>query len=44
MYVGGNRGMGQIYPYGRKSNNTIYNATGTGIVSKSYEKKRWGTK
>ncbi|KAL2251452.1 UNVERIFIED_CONTAM: Cytochrome f [Sesamum indicum] len=28
---GGNRGRGQIYPDGSKSNNTIYNATGAGI-------------
>ncbi|WMV19121.1 hypothetical protein MTR67_012506, partial [Solanum verrucosum] len=27
IYVGGNRGRGQIYPDGNKSNNTIYNAT-----------------
>ncbi|XBH73017.1 hypothetical protein VPH35_100192 [Triticum aestivum] len=28
IYVGGNRGRGQIYPDGSKSNNTVYNATG----------------
>ncbi|KAJ4731247.1 Cytochrome f [Rhynchospora pubera] len=27
IYVGGNRGRGQIYPDGSKSNNTVYNAT-----------------
>ncbi|XP_026382583.1 uncharacterized protein LOC113277802 [Papaver somniferum] len=27
---GGNRGRGQIYPDGSKSNNTVYNATSTG--------------
>ncbi|KAF2952745.1 hypothetical protein DAI22_01g358000 [Oryza sativa Japonica Group] len=30
IYVGGNRGRGQIYPDGSKSNNTVYNATSTG--------------
>ncbi|KAL8223776.1 hypothetical protein R6Q57_019251 [Mikania cordata] len=34
IYVGGNRGRGQIYPDGSKSNNTVYNATASGIVSK----------
>ncbi|MBA0629512.1 hypothetical protein Godav_024056, partial [Gossypium davidsonii] len=29
IYVGGNRGRGQIYPDGNKSNNTVYNATAT---------------
>ena len=29
IYVGGNRGRGQIYPDGSKSNNTVYNATAT---------------
>ncbi|KAB2065717.1 hypothetical protein ES319_A09G108900v1 [Gossypium barbadense] len=33
IYVGGNRGRGQIYPDGNKSNNTVYNATATGIGS-----------
>ncbi len=27
IYVGGNRGRGQIYPDGSKSNNTVYNDT-----------------
>ncbi|KAL5759720.1 hypothetical protein ACOSQ2_018558 [Xanthoceras sorbifolium] len=27
IYIGGNRGRGQIYPDGTKSNNTVYNAT-----------------
>jgi len=26
IYLGGNRGRGQVYPYGTKSNNTVYNA------------------
>ncbi|KQK12757.1 hypothetical protein BRADI_1g05781v3 [Brachypodium distachyon] len=29
IYVRGNRGRGQIYPDGSKSNNTVYNATST---------------
>ncbi|KAI3847239.1 hypothetical protein MKX03_029719 [Papaver bracteatum] len=34
IYVGGNKGRGQIYPDRSKSNNTVYNATSAGIVSK----------
>ncbi|MBA0872286.1 hypothetical protein Goshw_010616 [Gossypium schwendimanii] len=34
IYIGENRGKGQIYPNGNKSNNKIYNATTTCIVSK----------
>jgi apocytochrome f len=33
IHVGGNRGRGQIYPNGEKSNNAVYNATATGTVS-----------
>ena len=32
MYFGGNRGRGQIYPDGSKSNNTVYTASTAGIV------------
>nr|QIB72638.1 cytochrome f [Cyperus glomeratus]QIB72730.1 cytochrome f [Cyperus difformis]QIT06822.1 cytochrome f [Cyperus fuscus] len=42
IYVGGNRGRGQIYPDGSKSNNTIYNATSAGIVSKIVRKEKGG--
>jgi len=42
IYVGGNRGRGQIYPDGSKSNNTVYNATATGIVSKIIRKEKGG--
>ncbi|RYR44119.1 hypothetical protein Ahy_A08g040502 isoform A [Arachis hypogaea] len=42
IYVGRNRGRGQIYPDGSKSNNTVYNATAVGIVKKSYEKEKGG--
>ncbi|CAN4119578.1 unnamed protein product [Withania somnifera] len=38
----GNRGRGQIYPDGSKSNNTVYNATAAGIVSKIIRKEKGG--
>lgn len=44
IYVGGNRGRGQIYPDGSKSNNNVYNATAAGIVSKIIRKEKGGTK
>nr|YP_010336387.1 cytochrome f [Goniotrichopsis reniformis]UNJ14793.1 cytochrome f [Goniotrichopsis reniformis] len=34
VYVGGNRGRGQIYPSGDKSNNNIYNASTDGQIAK----------
>lgn len=33
IYFGGNRGRGQVYPNGEKSNNTIYTSNYTGTVS-----------
>jgi apocytochrome f len=33
IHVGGNRGRGQVYPTGEKSNNTVYTATVSGTVS-----------
>ncbi|MBW4580937.1 MAG: apocytochrome f [Tildeniella nuda ZEHNDER 1965/U140] len=33
VHVGGNRGRGQIYPNGEKSNNAVYNASEAGTVS-----------
>lgn len=33
IYLGGNRGRGQIYPDGSKSNNTVYNASATGKIT-----------
>jgi apocytochrome f len=33
IYLGGNRGRGQVYPDGTKSNNTVYNAPATGTVT-----------
>nr|QIA46900.1 cytochrome f [Pandorina colemaniae] len=32
IYFGGNRGRGQVYPDGKKSNNTIYNASVAGKI------------
>jgi apocytochrome f len=32
IYLGGNRGRGQIYPNGSKSNNTVYNASAAGTI------------
>lgn len=42
IYVGGNRGRGQIYPDGSKSNNTVYNATASGVVRKIIRKEKGG--
>jgi apocytochrome f len=33
LYLGGNRGRGQVYPDGSKSNNTIYTASAAGTIS-----------
>jgi len=33
IYVGGNRGRGQVYPSGEKSNNTTYTSTVAGQIS-----------
>nr|YP_009972152.1 cytochrome f [Kuepferia otophora]QNH70389.1 cytochrome f [Kuepferia otophora] len=42
IYIGGNRGRGQIYPDGSRSNNTVYNTTTAGIVSKIIRKEKGG--
>nr|YP_010621364.1 cytochrome f [Cuscuta epithymum]WBF90909.1 cytochrome f [Cuscuta epithymum] len=42
IYAGGNRGRGQIYPDGSKSNNNVFNATATGRVSKIIRKEKGG--
>nr|YP_010451517.1 cytochrome f [Schizaea pusilla]UTV01488.1 cytochrome f [Schizaea pusilla] len=42
IYVGGNRGRGQIYPDGSKSNNTVYTASLTGSVVKIVRKEGRG--
>ena len=33
VYVGGNRGRGQVYPSGEKSNNTVFTSTAAGKIS-----------
>jgi apocytochrome f len=33
VHVGGNRGRGQVYPTGEKSNNTVYTASAAGTVT-----------
>ena len=33
LYFGGNRGRGQVYPDGSKSNNTVYNASVAGKIT-----------
>lgn len=33
IYLGGNRGRGQVYPDGSKSNNTVYNASTAGQIT-----------
>jgi apocytochrome f len=42
IYLGGNRGRGQIYPDGSKSNNTVYNASAAGQISKIIRKEKGG--
>jgi apocytochrome f len=33
IYLGANRGRGQVYPDGSKSNNTVYNASAAGTIT-----------
>jgi apocytochrome f len=33
VHLGANRGRGQVYPAGNKSNNTVYNASKAGVIS-----------
>ena len=33
VYLGANRGRGQVYPDGSKSNNTVYNASAAGTIT-----------
>nr|YP_009562315.1 apocytochrome f [Trichomanes trollii]QAV57672.1 apocytochrome f [Trichomanes trollii] len=42
IYVGANRGRGQIYPDGSKSNNTVYNASTTGIITRIIRRDKKG--
>eukprot|EP01024_Parvocaulis_polyphysoides_P011985 TRINITY_DN1424_c0_g1_i6.p2 TRINITY_DN1424_c0_g1~~TRINITY_DN1424_c0_g1_i6.p2 ORF type:complete len:378 (-),score=42.64 TRINITY_DN1424_c0_g1_i6:23-1072(-) len=40
IYLGGNRGRGQLYPDGSKSNNTVYNASTSGKIVEIVSKKK----
>jgi apocytochrome f len=40
IYLGGNRGRGQIYPDGSKSNNTVYNSPVSGTITKINTNKK----
>ena len=41
--MGGNRGRGQVYPDGSKSNNTVYNASTSwkNYSDSTWREKRW---
>ena len=44
IYVGANRGRGQVYPTGEKTNNNIFNAVVAGKIQmklKLLKKKLW---
>lgn len=40
MYLGGNRGRGQLYPDGSKSNNNVFSASTTGTIQKIETSKK----
>nr|YP_009256649.1 apocytochrome f of cytochrome b6/f complex [Entransia fimbriata]ANI25368.1 apocytochrome f of cytochrome b6/f complex [Entransia fimbriata]WKT05744.1 apocytochrome f of cytochrome b6/f complex [Entransia fimbriata]WKT05863.1 apocytochrome f of cytochrome b6/f complex [Entransia fimbriata] len=42
IHIGGNRGRGQLYPDGSKSNNTVFNASTTGQITKITRKEKGG--
>ena len=42
IYVGGNRGRGQVYPDGTKSNNNVFNASAAGRISDIKEQEKGG--
>nr|YP_009258516.1 apocytochrome f of cytochrome b6/f complex [Netrium digitus]ANI25489.1 apocytochrome f of cytochrome b6/f complex [Netrium digitus] len=42
IYLGGNRGRGQLYPDGSKSNNTVFNASTSGQISQIIRTKKGG--
>ena len=42
IYVGGNRGRGQVYPDGSKSNNTVYTASTAGKITCNYPTEKGG--
>ncbi|MFE1748177.1 cytochrome f [Coleofasciculus sp. H7-2] len=43
IHVGGNRGRGQVYPTGEKSNNSIYNASVAGRVASITQAEEGGS-
>jgi apocytochrome f len=43
VYVGGNRGRGQVYPTGEKSNNNAYNSTAAGQITSIAPGEKKGT-
>lgn len=44
IYVGGNRGRGQVYPNGQKTNNNTYLATSSGKITSIENNEKTGTK
>merc|ERR1712078_583383 len=42
VYLGGNRGRGQVYPDGSKSNNTIYTASTAGVIKEIVPRSKKG--
>ena len=42
IHVGGNRGRGQVYPTGEKSNNAVYNSSVAGVITSIDEKDGGG--
>jgi len=42
IFLGGNRGRGQIYPTGEKSNNTVYTSLATGKISEIVQTSKKG--
>lgn len=42
VHVGGNRGRGQVYPTGDKSNNTVYNASASGVITQVTQPEEGG--
>merc|ERR1712066_756854 len=42
IYLGGNRGRGQVYPDGSKSNNTVYTVSTSGTIKDIIPKEKKG--
>jgi apocytochrome f len=42
VYLGGNRGRGQVYPDGSKSNNTVYTSSRSGVVKEIIPEEKKG--